>query len=212
MGTSINCNLEDRKRDANDFNQEYMYRCWQEEIEAAGQPQKGAAVKSIAFYGILIIMVTMAFFYSTNSDPGKRFGAFSYNTVLTSSMQSVYPQGSLITSWAIKEGEPLQAGLGNGDDIVFVKEDETVVVHRIIEIMTDYEDTGQRAFKTQGVDNPTPDSWITYEGNVIGKVTWHVPYVGQGLLFISDNIMLVVGAIVAIAVLLALWQAALKKE
>ena len=200
-------------RTANDFNKEYLYKCWCGEIEAAGKPTRGKAVKNVAFYGVLTVMVLLAFFYSGNKNPGKRFGPFAYNQVLTPSMQSVYPQGSLIASWAIKQDEPLKAGLENGTDIVYVKNDGgEVVVHRIIEIYENYEDSGQRAFITQGVNNLSPDPWITYEGNVIGKVTWHIPFVGDVLAWISKNILLAVGLVVFLSAVISVWKAVLKKE
>jgi signal peptidase I, archaeal type len=201
-----------KHRTINDFNREYLYKTWVEETEENRRPKRGSAIKSIAFYGALIAMILLAFFYSGSRDGAKRFGPFSYNTVLTGSMQSVYPQGSLITSWEIKKGEPLKAGLENGDDIVFVRENGDVIVHRIIEIIDNYEDTGQRAFITQGVNNSAPDNWITFEGNVIGRVTWHVPYVGNILQMISQNILIFIGIIVLITVILTLWKSVFKKE
>lgn len=172
-----------------DFNREYDYKCYLEETQAAKISTKKSIIKSTVFYAVLIIAVMSSFLYSGSKDAGKRFGPFAYNTVLTPSMNSVYPKGSLVTSWAVKPGEALKAGLSNGTDIVFTREDGTVIVHRIIEIMENYEDSGQRAFHTQGVDNPTPDNWITYEGNVIGRVTWHVPYAGDILAFIAAKIL-----------------------
>ena len=139
-------------RTVNDFNREYLYRCWCEEVLAAGQPKRGAAIKNAVFYGLLVIMVLLAFVYSGRDQAGKAFGPFAYNTVLTTSMQDVYPQGSLITSWAIKPDEPLKTGLDGGTDIVFLQDEETkrVVVHRVIEVIEDYEGAGVRAFRTQG--------------------------------------------------------------
>ena len=200
-------------RTVKQFNEEYTYQLWQDETAAAQQTNsKGRTVRSIIFYSVLIMAVLFAFIYSGNNAGGRKFGPFAYNAVLTSSMQSVYPQGSLITSWAIKPGDPLRAGLENGTDIVFTKQDGTVVVHRIIEIMKNYEDSGQRAFRTQGVDNPSPDSWITYEGNVIGRVTWHIPYAGAALTFVSQNIVWVILIIVVISVLITLLKVVFKKE
>ncbi|MCL2512575.1 MAG: signal peptidase I [Oscillospiraceae bacterium] len=212
MNTYVICKQGEKVRDVNDFNREYMCGVWCGEMEAANKPAKGAAVKSAVFYIILLVMVGLAFFHSGDKNSGKRFGPFSYNTVLTSSMQSVYPQGSLITSWAVNPGEPLNAGLEKGTDIVFVKDNNTVVVHRIIEIMADYEDSGQRAFRTQGVDNPLPDSWVTYEGNVIGRVTWCLPYAGNILGAVADNILWVIFIIILLALILAFFKIAFKKQ
>ena len=198
-------------RTINDFNSEYRYRLWRRET-AAAVSVKGKTLKNALFYSVLTAAVLLAFIYSGNKGRGKDYGPFAYNTVLSASMQSVYPKGSLITSWKIKPGEPLKAGLENGTDIVFCKSDNTVVVHRIIEIMENFEDSGQRAFKTQGVNNRAPDTWITYEGNVIGRVTWHIPHAGSVLAFIADNTIFVSAAVTIIIVLVSLLRYALKKE
>jgi signal peptidase len=199
-------------RTANDFNKEYLYGVWRAELEAANQPRKGQAVRNAVFYAALLGMVLFAFFYSGEENTGKSFGPFAYSRVLTGSMQSVYPKGSLITSWAVKPDEPLKAGLADGTDIVFTKEDGTTVVHRVIEIFDDYEDTGMRAFRTQGVDNPEPDAWITGEINVIGRVTWHVPYVGDALAFVAENIVWVAAILVVLFVIGTMLSFALRKE
>jgi len=195
-----------------EFNRHYDYTCYLEETQAAKIQTKGSIIRSTIFYSILVIAVVFSFIWSGSDDSGKRFGPFAYNTVLTGSMKSVYPQGSLVTSWAVKPGEPLQAGLDKGTDIVFTKEDGTVVVHRIIEVFDNYEDSGQRAFRTQGVDNPFPDNWITYEGNVIGRVTLHIRYVGNILAAISANILWVIGGIALLFALSAMVKIIFKKE
>ena len=213
MRTDVICKRSDGVRNANDFNREYMYRVWCDEAAAAEKPRKDSFIKNVIFYSILFIIVALAFFYSGNHNSGKKFGPFAYNTVLTESMKSIYPPGSLITSWSIKPGEPLKAGLENGTDIVFIKDEKgTVVVHRIIEIMADYEDSGQRAFRTQGVDNPDPDTWVTYEGNVIGRVTWHAPYVGDILAAIGSSFLWIIAAIAILVLLAALLKTAFGKE
>ena len=199
-------------RTANDFNKEYYYKLWRGEMESTEKTGPGKAIQNTIYYVVLVCIVIMAFFYSNNDSFGKHFGPFAYNTVLTYSMHSVYPQGSLITSWAVEPNEPLQAGLDHGTDIVFVKEDGMVVVHRIIEIFPNYQDSGQRAFRTQGVDNPFPDSWITYEGNVIGRVTWYLPYAGNILLVIAENVGWVIGGIVLMLAIATMLKIVFNKE
>jgi len=194
------------------LNREYDYRCFIEEREAAKRRPRDSFIRSIFFYGLLIAVVAIAFVYSSGDNSGQKFGPFAYNTVLTSSMTSVYPKGSLVTSWMVKPGEPLRAGLEHGDDIVFVREDGMVIVHRIIDIMENYEESGQRGFRTQGTDNPFPDDWITYEGNVIGRVTWHVEYVGEALAYVAEHIIWVLGVLVAVLVLMTMLKIVFRKE
>ncbi|MCL2654687.1 MAG: signal peptidase I [Coriobacteriia bacterium] len=200
-------------RTVNDFNKEYLYHYWLKESEEAARPNtKARIIRSAIFYSVIVLLVVLAFFYSGNKNPSKRFGPFAYNTILTTSMQSVYPQGSLVTSWAIKPAEAVKAGLADGTDIVYTRQDGTVVCHRIVEVLDDYEDSGQRAFRTQGVDNPQPDPWITYEGNVIGRVTWHVPYVGAALLFVATNLLWIIVLLVVISVIITLLKITFAKE
>ncbi|MDR1805760.1 MAG: signal peptidase I [Clostridium sp.] len=198
-------------RNITDFNREYEFKLWLREEEELRKPRKGAVVKSILFYGFLLAMVTAAFFFS-NTQGGKQIGPFAYNNVLSESMQSVYPKGSLVVSWAVKSVDELSAGLADGTDIVFLKEDGQIVVHRIIEIMDNYEDSGLTAFRTQGVENDLPDSWVTYAGNVVGKVIWHLPYLGGVLAFIADNLLWVILSIVVIFSIIALLRFVFGKE
>ena len=199
------CNYGERARNVNDFNSEYLYRCWQDETEAAKKPRKGATTKSAVFYLSLVMLVLLSFFYSGNKSPAKRIGPFAYNTVLTPSMRSVYPPGSLIFSWALKPGEPVKAGLVAGTDIVYTKDESgMLVVHRIIEVIENYEDIGIRAFRTQGVNNPSPDPWLAFEENVVGRVMGHVPYAGDVLAVIAENVLWIVGIIAVLVAVITL--------
>ena len=195
-----------------DFNSEYAYKCWLAEEEEAVKPKKSNPVRSMIFYSFLIAMVLFAFIYSGQEGGGKKFGPLAYNVVLSGSMSPVYEKGALVVSWAVKPNEPLAAGLDSGDDIVFVLEDDRVVVHRIIETFEDYEDSGQRGFRTQGVDNPEPDNWVVYENNVIGQVIWQAPYLGDILALIAENFMIVIAAIIGLFILFTLLRTVFAKE
>lgn len=199
-------------RTVNDFNREYEQKLILDAIDEAKKPRKAAPIKSAVFYLFLILLVLFVFFYVNGSGTGMRFGPFSYSVVLSESMQSVYPKGSLITTYAIKPDTPLEAGLENGTDIVFVTTGEIRVVHRIIEIFENYENTGQRAFRTQGVNNQNPDADIVYEANVVGRVTWHSPYLGAALNFISSNIIWAVFIVAGITALITCLAIVFKKE
>lgn len=188
-----------------EFNRDYEYKAMKKMFSSK---PKGSPLKAAIFYAFLIIMVVLAFIYSGNEDAGKRFGPFSYNSVLSDSMDSVYPRGSLVASWELKPNEELKTGLDGGDDIVFVTKEGKVIVHRILEIKDDYEDSGQRGFVTQGVENPNPDASVTYEGNVVGKVIWNVPYIGGILGFIADHILYIGIGILGLFIIMGLLKAA----
>ena len=150
----------------------------------------GRVLSNIIFYTVLIGMLLFVLLYS-QSTSGKNIFGFSYFNILTTSMQSEIPQGSFILVKQTPGNE-----LKIGDDIAFFKNADTVVTHRIINIIENYEDSGQLGFQTQGVDNPLPDREITYEGNVIGKVVFHIPMLGFILQYIAQHLMYVIVAAV----------------
>ena len=163
--------------------------------EAAPKSKFGRLISNIMFYGSLVLLLFLVFTY-TQSGASRNIFGFSYYNILTTSMQSTLPQGGFIL---VREtpGEKLQIG----DDITFFKNANTIVTHRIIGIYQDYEDSGQYGFRTQGTDNPSPDANITYEGNVIGKVVFHIPMLGFVLEYIANNVWFVV---IGFALILAL--------
>ena len=63
-----------------------------------------------------------------------------------------------------------------GDVIQYRKENYTVI-HRIIEVTED--ENGERAFITQGDNNPTPDADPVPAGAVVGKMAFCIPKIGS---------------------------------
>ena len=188
-----------------DFNAEYSYNLWRCEMEKGkGKSSKRSVVKTVLFYLILVGLVLSAYIVVNSRESGKILGPYALSSVLTYSMDSVYPKGSLVVSKALEPEEPLAAGLDIGEDIVFTRSDGESVVHRIIGIEQDEEEAGKRYFFTQGVDNPEPDRESVHEDNVIGKVVWHMPGAGDVLLFISDNLLWIASGVVGFFILIAL--------
>lgn len=175
-----------------EFSKEYRLNT---DKEAEPKSKTARLVSNIGFYSALALVLLVVFTY-TQSGVGRSMFGYSYYNILTTSMQSTIPQGSFIL---VKQtpGEELQVG----DDITFFKNENTIVTHRIIGIQANYEDSGQYGFRTQGTDNPAPDQEITYEGNVIGKVVFHIPMLGFVLEYIANNIWIVV---IGFALILAL--------
>lgn len=131
------------------------------------------------------------------SERGPRsFAGFTAQTVLTSSMESVIPKGSLVIS---RYTDPNTLAIG--DDITFMTNETTTVTHRIIGITEKYGDTGQRAFQTQGVMNSSPDSQLVPAVNVVGKVVFHSLTAGKIAAFLESYWPLLLFFIVILAVL-----------
>lgn len=166
-------------------------------------PKKKKRVKSLKsilfnalFYILIIAMLLGAFLFATNSSANKSIFGYRVYSVLTGSMTPVYPTGSLVV---VKLTDPEDIKVG--DDITFYNpgSDQEIWTHRVTQIVTDYGNNGI-CFKTQGVANSSEDPFITLGGNVVGVVTFSIPYAGYVLKYMQDNILI---TIVIILLLLA---------
>ena len=136
-----------------------------------------SCISSIIYYSLTVVLVLTAWIYAQN---GRLFlGDYQMHNVLTSSMESVYPQGTLIVTKPINPKD-----LVVGNDITFYRDATTTIVHRITVVHDNFNNSGQPAFTTKGVDNEREDSNILLVDNVIGKVVFFVPHIGN----ISKNI------------------------
>ena len=110
--------------------------------------------------------------------------------VLSGSMEPTYPVGSLIYVKSV-DHKTLQAG----DPITYLISDNTVVTHRIIEVLPDEEDPETLRFFTKGDANDVADGASVHYKNVIGKPVFSIPYLG----YLSHYIQNPPGMYVAIA-------------
>ena len=110
--------------------------------------------------------------------------------VLSGSMEPTYHVGSLIY---VKDVDYKQ--LKVGDPITYMLSQDTVVTHRIIEVLTDEEDPDTLRFFTQGDANDTPDGTSVHYRNILGKPVFSIPYLG----YVSNYIQNPPGMYVAIA-------------
>lgn len=110
--------------------------------------------------------------------------------VLSGSMEPTYHVGSLIYVKSVDYKE-----LTVGDPITYMLDQDTVVTHRIIEVVADEEDPDTIRYFTQGDANDTPDATVVHYRNVIGKPIFTIPYVG----YVSNFIQKPPGMYIAIA-------------
>ena len=168
---------------------------------AKSRPKKGRAGKiigEVVFYGLLLLLIVAALFVRTTSDGApKSLAGYSGMIVLTESMQSEIPKGSLVIAQQV-DPETLQIG----DDITYMANQTTSVTHRIVGIIENYEGTGQRAFQTQGIMNSEPDKQMVPAANVVGKVVFHSETLGVVASFISSCWPLLLFALAVVFVLI----------
>ena len=108
------------------------------------------------------------------------FGITPY-TVLSGSMEPTYHVGSLIY---VKEVNVYS--LEVGDPLTYVIDGNTVVTHRIVEIVIDPEDLSQISFKTKGDNNNVADGAPVYPENVLGKPVFSIPLLGYVAYFVQN--------------------------
>lgn len=143
-------------------------------------------VGDITFYGVLILAVLGAFLFASNSSPNKSILGYRIYAVKTGSMSPAYSVGSMVVV-KVKNAEDISVG----DDITFYRpgNDIDIWTHRVTQIIEDYNGQGI-AFKTQGIANKSEDPFITLGGNVVGTVSFSIPFVGYILSFIQGNMLL----------------------
>ena len=121
---------------------------------------------------------------------GVRLFGLQVYSVLSGSMEPEYPVGSLIYVKAVDYKE-----LKVGDPITFLLDENTVVTHRIIEVLIDEEDPNTIRFFTQGDANGIPDAKSVHYKNIIGTPVFTIPYMG----YVSNYIQNPPGMYVAIS-------------
>ena len=110
--------------------------------------------------------------------------------VLSGSMEPAYHVGSLIYVRDVDYKE-----LKVGDPITYMISEDTVVTHRIIEVLPDENDPDTIRYFTQGDANEHPDGTSVHYKNIIGKPIFSIPYLG----YVSSYIRHPPGMYVAIA-------------
>ncbi len=125
---------------------------------------------------ILVILVLLLTFLLHGF---RLFGLTPY-TVLSGSMQSVYPTGSLIY---IAKVEPSE--LEVGEVITFKTPSGAVATHRIIELVADTDDPSIVYFRTKGDKNDIADGTLVKFEKVIGKPAFCIPLLGYVASYIS---------------------------
>ncbi len=121
---------------------------------------------------------------------GVRLTGLRVFTVLSGSMEPAYPVGSLIY---VKEVDC--AGLKSGDVITFLLDEDTVVTHRIVEVVPDENDASVLRFRTKGDANEAADGALVHCYNVIGTPVFRIPKLG----YLANYIQHPPGTYVAIA-------------
>lgn len=114
---------------------------------------------------------------------------------MTPSMEPTIPVGSAVFVKMIEPDE-----LKTGDIITYStsKDGSVVVTHRINEVV---KGENYLKFITKGDANNVTDLNPVLSSSVIGKVNLIIPYLGNILIYIKENIFLVIAGIVGLIVI-----------
>lgn len=105
---------------------------------------------------------------------GVRLFGFQVYGVLTGSMEPSYPTGSLIYVRPVDAAE-----LRVNDVITFSQSSGVVVTHRIVEVVRDESNPYVVRYRTKGDANNAADANLVSSDNIIGKVSFSVPVLGN---------------------------------
>ena len=139
-------------------------------------------VISSVLVGIVVLLVVALV--------GVRLVGLQPFVVLSGSMEPTYHVGSLIYVKSV-DYKQLQAG----DPITYLLNENTVVTHRITEVLVDEEDPNTLRYFTKGDANDIADGTSVHYKNIIGKPVFSIPYLG----YVSNYIQNPPGMYVAIA-------------
>ena len=142
-------------------------------------------IADVLFYSVLIVMVVSVILWVRSSSKPMYIGNFTMLDVLTESMQDTIPKGSLVIVERVDDPTTLKVG----DDITFFVNQSTTYTHQIIQIWSDYNNTGKLGFQTKGTNNTRPDDFIVYPEMLAGRVIYHIPNLGMILSFLPGLIM-----------------------
>jgi len=125
---------------------------------------------------MVVVSILFAFLIS-----GVRILGFDVFGVLTGSMEPTYPVGSLIYV------KPVDAqDLRVNDVITFSVTPGVIATHRIVEVVPDENNPLVTRFRTKGDANNDVDAALVSAGNIVGKVMFSVPALGQVASYIQE--------------------------
>ena len=104
---------------------------------------------------------------------GARLIGLNVYTVLSGSMEPTYHVGSLIYVKDVDTDE-----LKAGDVITYMLDEDTIVTHRIVDVIPDETDPSIIRFQTKGDANDSVDGSLVHYKNVIGTPVFSIPKLG----------------------------------
>ena len=135
----------------------------------------------IAIWNIISWLLVLAVVLLAVALVGVRVMGLQPFAVLSGSMRPTYEVGSLIYVKSVDYRE-----LKVGDPITYMISQDTVVTHRIVEILADEDEPDTLYYFTKGDANEQPDGSSVHYKNIIGKPVFSIPYLGYVSAYIQN--------------------------
>lgn len=151
----------------------------------------------IIILGVLVFREALIFFLRTE---------YPLETPISGSMEPTLKIGDLLIVQGVLNGNEIYAHPDDGDIIVFrdPRTPSSLIVHRAIDKINV---SGTWYFITKGDNNPTRDYFSGFPEGVpfdfvIGKVIWHIPYLGYVKIYLGTPLGMAVSILILVAFLL----------
>ncbi|WP_281658649.1 signal peptidase I [Halobacillus sp. Cin3] len=136
---------------------------------------------TFVLYGVLIFMVVIVGI-SKVSGGESTFMGYQLKTVLSGSMEPTFQTGSIIAVEPTEDGTAYK----EGDIITFLREENVLVTHRVMEVKGSGENV---SYITKGDNNDGVDLEPVLAPNVMGKYTgFTIPYIGYMMDFANSKL------------------------
>lgn len=139
-----------------------------------------------AFYLILLTLILSVTLFSSQevgASP-RTFGGFTLMTILTNSM---YPELGVSDLVVLREIDTDEIEIG--DIITHVRAQNTTVTHRVVDIIENYNGTGERGFRLRGDNNMVDDTMTVMPEQIVGRIIYSNAPIGQVITFIQSYIL-----------------------
>ena len=129
---------------------------------------------------ITTLIVTLAVITAVLLVGARLFGLQVF-TVISGSLEPTYHVGSVIYVNKVDTDS-----LKQGDPITYLIVKDTVVTHRIIEVLPDESDPSTIRFRTKGDANDAVDGGLVHSKNVLGVPVFTIPFLGYFVNYIQN--------------------------
>lgn len=145
----------------------------------------------------LILVLAVVFLFVSVAVP-QVVGSDNSYVVRSDSMSPAIGAGSVVYV------NDVSASAISTDDVITFQSGSERVTHRVVGVV---EENGERRFRTKGDANEDPDPDLVSPSEIVGRVSFHVPYIGYVVAFAGTQLGLIALVIIPAITLIAseLW-------